>query len=261
MLKFVEFLWKYENSYEIIYSFSLPANNETIEEVLSTLQKNLEHNCIVVVKQVYSSVAEHRFVFKRKHKNVNYIPNRYPVSLHLTLGAMISERKLMLENSGNKKKGFLVSYDYLLMDILRKYIASDDFVILKEKIKWKDRLKLLLDVIIEVEKNKGLLVPIQISEAENISELNKILSKKREILFEVSDLVKTNLLKMLKMELTLTLPFLAKSVYDKDQIQYYRYSINQKIQYWATSHNEFYFFPTNEIKDMTMIFFSAKEFL
>ena len=41
MLKFVEFLWKYENSYEIIYSFTLPANNEVIEEVLSTLQKNL----------------------------------------------------------------------------------------------------------------------------------------------------------------------------------------------------------------------------
>ena len=36
------------------------------------------------------------------------------------------------------------------MDILRKYIAADDFVILKERVKWKDRLKLLLDVIIEV---------------------------------------------------------------------------------------------------------------
>ena len=103
-----------------------------------------------MIKQVYSSVAEYRYVFKRKHKNVNYIPNRNPVSLNITLSAMISEKKLMLENSSNKKKPELISYDYLLIDILRKYVASDDFVILKEKIKWKDRLKHLLDIIIEI---------------------------------------------------------------------------------------------------------------
>ena len=78
---------------------------------------------------------------------------------------------------------------------------------------------------------------------------------------EVSDLVKTNLIKMIKMELTVSLPFLVKSVYGKDHIQYYKYSINQKIQYWSTPTNEFYFFPTNEIKDMILVYFPAKEFL
>lgn len=49
------------------------------------------------------------------------------------------------------------------MDILRKYVSSDDFVILKEKVKWKERLKLLLDLIIETEKDKGLLVPLHLT--------------------------------------------------------------------------------------------------
>ena len=116
-----------------------------------------------MIKQVYSSVAEYRYVFKRKHKNVNYIPNKHPVSLNLTLSAMIAEKKLMLENSGTKKKSELISYDYLMMDILRKYVSSDDFVILKEKVKWKERLKLLLDLIIETEKDKGLLVSLHLT--------------------------------------------------------------------------------------------------
>ena len=151
----------------------------------------------------------------------------------------------MLENAGNKKKSELLSYDYLMMDILRKYVSSDDFVILKEKVKWKERLKLLLDLIIETEKAQGLLIPLHLTEAENISEMNKLLAKRHEIMMEVSDLVKTNLIKMIKMELTVSLPFLVKSVYGKDHIQYYKYSINQKIQYWSTQTNEFYFFPTN----------------
>ena len=83
---------------------------------------------------------------------MNYIPNKQPVGLRLTLGAMLSERKLMLENSSFKKKPEPISYDYFLMEILRKYIQSDDFVVLKEKIKWKDRLKLLLEMIMAAEK-------------------------------------------------------------------------------------------------------------
>lgn len=45
---------------------------------------------------MYSSIAEYRYVFKRKTKNINYIPNKNPVSLKLTLSALIGEKKLML---------------------------------------------------------------------------------------------------------------------------------------------------------------------
>lgn len=84
-----------------------------------------------MVKQIYSNVAEVRFIFKRKSKNINYIPNRQPVGLKLCFGALFSEKKLMLENSSFKKTPEPICYDYFLMEILRKYVASDEFVILK----------------------------------------------------------------------------------------------------------------------------------
>lgn len=261
MLRFVEFLWKYENSYEIIYSFMQPTSHEIIEELLSTLQKNLEHNCMIVVKQIYSNVADFRFIFKRKSKNVNYIPNKQPVGFKITIAALLSEKKLMLENSSFKKKAQLISYDYFLMEILRKYIQADDFVILKEKTKWKDRLKLILEMIIAMDKDEDKKVKIKLVEAENISDLNKTLSKDHELMMEVSDLTKLNLIKMLKIDLSLTLPFKVKSVYGKDHIQYFRYTIHSKIEYWSTEATNFYFFPTNEHKGMVVVFFQAREFL
>ena len=105
------------------------------------------------MKQIYSNVADVRFIFKRKSKNVNYIPNKQPVGFKITLAAMLSEKKLMLENSSFKKKPEPICYDFFLMEILRKYIKGDDFVILKEKTKWKDRLKLLLEMIIAVDRD------------------------------------------------------------------------------------------------------------
>lgn len=58
----------------------------------------------------------------------------------------------------------------------------------------------------------------------------------------------------------LTLPFLAKSVYSRDgsHIQYFRYAINSKIEYWSTAKTNFYFFPTNEVKNMLIVFFPAR---
>jgi hypothetical protein len=53
-------------------------------------------------------------------------------------------------------------------------------------------------VIILVEKNKGLMIPIKVTEAENVTELNKILSKGHDILMEVSDLTKLNIMKLLR---------------------------------------------------------------
>lgn len=82
---------------------------------MGTLQTNLEHACIVVAKQIYSNITEIRFIFKRKAKNTNYIPNRQPIGLKLNFAALLSEKKLMLENSSDKKKPEPVCYDYFLM--------------------------------------------------------------------------------------------------------------------------------------------------
>lgn len=39
---------------------------------------------------MYSSIAEIRFIFKRKSKNINYIPNRQPIGLRLTFAALLA---------------------------------------------------------------------------------------------------------------------------------------------------------------------------
>ena len=78
---------------------------------------------------------------------------------------------------------------------------------------------------------------------------------------EVSDLTKVNLIKLLRLDLSLTLPFKTKSVYSKDHTQYFRYTVHSKIDYWNTETTNFYFFPTNEQKGMVVVFFQAKEFL
>ena len=181
------------------------------------------------MKQIYSNVADVRFIFKRKSKNVNYIPNKQPVGFKITLAAMLSEKKLMLENSSSKKKPEPISYDFFLMEILRKYIQGDDFVILKEKTKWKDRLKLLLEMIMAVDRDEDMKIKLKLTEGENISDLNKTLSKNHELMMEVSDLTKVNLIKLLRLDLSLTLPFKTKSVYGKDHTQYFRYTIHSKI--------------------------------
>lgn len=50
-------------------------------------------------------------------------------------------------------------------------------------------------------------------------------------MLEVTDLIKTNLIKLLRMDLSLTIPYQVKSVYAKDgsHIQYFRYTIHSKI--------------------------------
>lgn len=151
--------------------------------------------------------------------------------MKLSFAALLSEKKLMLENSSYKKKPEPISYDYFLMEILRKYVSSDDFVLLKEKIKWGDRLKLILEMVMAADKEKDMGVKIKLTEAENVSDLNKNLSKNHELMLEVSDLTKTNLLKLLRIDLSLTLPFQVKSVFARDgsHIQYFRYTIHSKI--------------------------------
>ena len=113
---------------------------------------------------------------------MNYIPNKHPTGLKLDFACLLGEKKLMLENSSFKKRPEPFCYDYFLMEVLRKFVSSEDFVLLKEKIKWQDRLKLLLEMVIAIEDNPNDFIKLKLNEAENISELHKKLTKDHEYL-------------------------------------------------------------------------------
>lgn len=68
-------------------------------------------------------------------------------------------------------------------------------------------------MVMSVENDSTDFIKLKLEEAENISELHKKLTKDHEYLLEVSDLVKTNMLKLLSVELTLTMPFPVKSTH------------------------------------------------
>lgn len=46
---------------------------------------------------------EIKLIFKRQNKNVNYIPNPFPFSLHLDFSILLANKKLMLENRNEHK--------------------------------------------------------------------------------------------------------------------------------------------------------------
>ena len=50
------------------------------------------------------------------------------------------------------------------MEILRKYIQGDDFVLLKEKTRWKERLKLLLEMIMAVDRDEDMKIKLKLTE-------------------------------------------------------------------------------------------------
>ena len=82
-------------------------------------------------KDIYSNVAEVRFIFKRLTKNVNYLPNPLPTGVRLDLSLLYSHKKLMLENRNDAKQLQNVSYDYLLMQAMRRYLSTQDIVLLR----------------------------------------------------------------------------------------------------------------------------------
>lgn len=75
-------------------------------------------------KQLYSTVKEVKLIFKRPNKNVNYIPNRYPFSLHLEFSLLSANKKVMLESRNQQKNLEVLHYDYFLMQIIRRILSS-----------------------------------------------------------------------------------------------------------------------------------------
>jgi hypothetical protein len=53
----------------------------------------------------------------------------------------------MLENRNEHKHLELLNYDYLLMQAAKRFLSSQDILSLKEKVPWKNRLKMIIDMI------------------------------------------------------------------------------------------------------------------
>jgi len=100
---------------------------------------------------------EIKLIFKRKNKNVNYLPNPHPFSLHLDFSMLLATKKLMLENRNEHKHLELLNYDYFLMQAIKKMLNSQDILTLKEKVSWKNRLRILVDMLKE-EEERDLMV-------------------------------------------------------------------------------------------------------
>lgn len=90
MLKGVEFLMRYENAFEVEFTFMTPTAKRELVEFMEEMNGKMGSHCLVVVKQAYSHQVENRYVFKRKLKNVGYIPNRYPGQMYLDLKILLS---------------------------------------------------------------------------------------------------------------------------------------------------------------------------
>lgn len=54
MLKGVEFLWRYENGFELEFTFITPTANKELMTFTEELNAKLGKNCLVIVKQAYS---------------------------------------------------------------------------------------------------------------------------------------------------------------------------------------------------------------
>lgn len=180
-------------------------------------------------KQLYSTVMEVKLIFKRQAKNVNYIPNRHPFSLHLEFSLLLAQKKLMLENRNEHKHLELLNYDYFLMQAIKKELTSQDILTLKERVPWKNRLKIIVEMLKEEEEGDFMIDAIQHLQTTNVSEMNNVLGKVHQPFLELSDLVKSNSLNLLSTSFTLTPAFPLKAVSRGSGQKYYLIGIMRKF--------------------------------
>ena len=63
------------------------------------------------------------------------------------------------------------------MQAVKRFLSSQDILSLKEKVIWKTRLKMIIDMIREEEESELMSEKIHQIEANNISDLNNLLTK------------------------------------------------------------------------------------
>ena len=154
------------------------SGNAQLVQFANDMNKKMEHNCLVISKQAYSTLTETRYIFKRKFKNVNYIPNRYPGKFHLDLRMLLSREQLIDSTPHNKElvpEGSM--YEYLLAEAVRRYTTSDDVILLKERSPWRGKLKYVLDMVLKLESGDLRAPETSVLEMERMTDINKTLKQ------------------------------------------------------------------------------------
>lgn len=123
----------------------------------------------------------------------------------------------------------LLNYDYFLMQAMKRFLSAQDILLLKEKVSWKERLRYMVDMIKEQEERELMADAITQLQATNISQLNNYLTKQKEPVLEVSDLVKVNKLNLLRYHLTLTPNYPAKSTYRTNHQQFFKLTLRNRF--------------------------------
>lgn len=127
-----------------------PTNNKTLVEFSQEITNKLSNNCLVIAKQAYSTLTENRLIFKRKLKNVNYLPNKYPDKMFINLRMLVSLENLIDSNPTEFEQENTLC-ELLLAEVLRRYSTSQNIILLKERSTWRGKLKYVLDLLLKIE--------------------------------------------------------------------------------------------------------------
>ena len=127
---------------------------------------------------------------------------------------------------------------------MRKALTSQDILTLKEKIPWKGRLRVIVDLLKEEEERELMRDKLKQMEAGNVSELNNLLTKLKFPFLEVSDLVKNNHLTLLTTDFVLKPVYPLKAINLGGEQRFYRISIMGKFSIEIDEKGtEFYLLP------------------
>jgi hypothetical protein len=53
ILRVCEFLWKYENSFEVEFTIFTPLSNPVLVQFSAEMNRKMGNNCLVIAKQIY----------------------------------------------------------------------------------------------------------------------------------------------------------------------------------------------------------------
>ena len=95
ILRLVEFIWKYENAKEIVFSFGFSTAEK--ESFIRELRDRLSTYCSVIEKKKGRERTEARFVFVKKGISQKNVHNPHPEEFHFKLYSVLTTEKIKLE--------------------------------------------------------------------------------------------------------------------------------------------------------------------
>ena len=93
--------------------------------------------------------TEARFVFVKKGVNQKYVYNPHPEQFHFKLYSVLTTEKIKLEQYRPSPLPDL-HYEYMVIEALKRFTNSEDFMILRDRFRPKDRLRHLLTQLMDL---------------------------------------------------------------------------------------------------------------